>query len=292
MALIGRLVAAAIALRIAAALKGPCGDKSGELQTSNGEASAMGLQLKNISDAVAAASTSMQASADALQPAFGKVGDSAAGASMQSAKVFAGTLEHAAEEGQVLVGAIKGLSMQTATIHGGGMASLITQLNSASEKATESKASLEALYAKAAPAATTSGASALYYPIMYFVDKAFVDSPSTCGGTPAAEPIVGTHDECATACEALVGKCVGFGYYGSGSLCFLFSTFTSVTYYTGCGTGLLLQTTSRQLQSVAADATKCVAKFGNFNGVTLKPDPSGKCAGCLQEANNAMRCFQ
>ena len=105
----------------------------------------------------------------------------------------------------------------------------------ASAKATDEAALLTALLATAAPATTTAGASKLYYPIMYFVDKAFVDSPSTCGGKPAADPIVASHDECATACEALVGKCVGFGYFGSGSLCFLFSEFSSVTYYTGCG---------------------------------------------------------
>ena len=75
-------------------------------------------------------------------------------------------------------------------------------MKAASNKASDEAALLTALYATAAPATTTAGASKLYYPIMYFVDKAFVDSPSTCGGTPAADPIVGSHDECATACEA------------------------------------------------------------------------------------------
>jgi hypothetical protein len=35
----------------------------------------------------------------------------------------------------------------------------------------------------------------------------------------------------------------------------------------------------------------CVVKFANFNGQTLKPDPSGKCKECLKEAKKADRCI-
>jgi len=35
----------------------------------------------------------------------------------------------------------------------------------------------------------------------------------------------------------------------------------------------------------------CVVKFADFEGVTLKPDPSGKCDGCLKEAKRADRCI-
>jgi len=35
----------------------------------------------------------------------------------------------------------------------------------------------------------------------------------------------------------------------------------------------------------------CVVKFADFEGVTLKPDPSGKCDGCLKKATKADRCI-
>jgi hypothetical protein len=270
---------------------GPCGDDSRKLQAGAVAASAAGAQLKNISEVVTATSTFMQSSADALQPAFGKVGDGAAGASLQAAKKFAGTLQHAAEQGQALVAVIEGLAAKSATVGGPDLEGLTGEMQTAAENAKAYAALLARMTTKATPVTTTDGASKLYYPIMYFVDKAFVDSPSTCGGTPAADPIIGSMDECATACEAAVGKCVGFGYFGSGSLCFLFSKFSSVTYYTGCGSSAFLQTVVAS-RAAAANTTKCVAKFADFQGTTLEPDLSGTCEGCLKEAKKAARCFE
>merc|ERR1719335_964399 len=136
---------------------------------------------------------------------------------------------------------------------------LAEDLDSAAKTAEPEIQSLTTLNSKAFPASATDGASELYYPIMYFVDKSYLDSPSTCGGLPVGDPIIGSYNECATACNTAVGKCVGFGYFASGRLCFLFSEFSSVTYYTAC--------------DPAANATKCVASFQDFNGVSLTPDP-------------------
>merc|ERR1719198_1478101 len=78
-----------------------------------------------------------------------------------------------------------------------------------------------------------------YYPIMYFVDKEFDEMPSTCGGDVLKKPIVAEGAQaCAAACSAEGIACAGFSYVSlSGSqekVCFMFSKFKSVTYYTEC----------------------------------------------------------
>merc|ERR1719163_98018 len=263
-----------------------CNDAAGNLKDASTAAGEARATLTDTSSAVAEVSKEMQSAADTLQQAFGKAGDQAAGASLQAAKEFAGTLEHAAEKGQAIVAEIEALETDAGGKQADDQSS--EQVTAALQRATKSAKSEEAALAALKKKATTevangTNASALYYPIMYFVDKAFVDVPSTCGGVSAADPIVGSHDECATACEAAVGKCVGFGYFASGNLCFLFSKFSSVMYYTGCGSGAFLQSVSAS-RAAAANATKCFVKFANFEGTTLKPNPSGKCDGCLKEA--------
>jgi hypothetical protein len=42
----------------------------------------------------------------------------------------------------------------------------------------------------------------------------------------------------------------------------------------------------------SAGDTKCMVKFSDFEGTTLKPNPSGKCDNCLREATKADRCFK
>merc|ERR1719258_678967 len=78
-----------------------------------------------------------------------------------------------------------------------------------------------------------------YYPIMYFVDREFDKMPSTCGGDTLKKPIVAADAQaCAAACDAEGIACAGFSYVSlSGSedkVCFMFSKFKSVTYYTEC----------------------------------------------------------
>jgi hypothetical protein len=253
-----------------------CNDAAGNLQSAADVATNASTTLGAVSTTVMDISTKMQSTADILQKSFGNVGDSAATASFQAAKVFAGILEHASEDGTAVVTEIGGLLADAPTVKGDQSSEALTaSLAAATKKAGAEIDKLDALAAKGSPGTMKNGTSALYYPIMYFVDKAFVDVPSTCGGTPAADPIVGSFDECSTACEAKVGSCVGFGYFAEG-LCFLFSEFQSATYYTGCD---------------GKNETKCVAKFANFEGETLAPDASGKCKKCLKKASKADRCF-
>merc|ERR1719188_452643 len=106
-----------------------------------------------------------------------------------------------------------------------------------------------------------TAAGVQYYSVMYFIDKSFVSMPSTCGGSPAAKPVVSTYDECANHCDQ-AKECVGFSHFphttlaGKG-LCFTFTKMTSTTYYTGCGAGFL------QTARAAAD-TKCMVKLSFF----------------------------
>jgi len=37
--------------------------------------------------------------------------------------------------------------------------------------------------------------------------------------------------------------------------------------------------------------TQCVVKLADFEGTTLKPDPSGKCKQCLKELEEAKKCY-
>jgi len=126
-----------------------------------------------------------------------------------------------------------------------------------------------------------------YYPVMYFVDKKFENVPTTCSGDLVAKPIVNqSPDVCAASCDGNIHSCVGFQYFKDGdmSLCFLFSSFSTGFYYTGCGKSFL------QSGTASADA-KCYAKLSKFSGTTLKPNPSGKCKQCFKELTKADRCY-
>jgi hypothetical protein len=144
-----------------------------------------------------------------------------------------------------------------------------------------------------------------YYSLMYFVDKAFANVPSTCSGTPVGQPIYGkNYHTCATACDQDVHHCKGFFFYPakSGSLCFLLSDFKTATYWTGCGSSSssFLQAATKKLEAPykpfgdgeEPEAPICAAKLSEYNGLSLKPDGSGKCEHCLKDLKKADRCYQ
>merc|ERR1711907_854282 len=86
---------------------------------------------------------------------------------------------------------------------------------------------------------------------MYFVDKEFVDMPSTCGGDTLKKPIITeSAQDCAGACDVEGNACAGFSYVNvkgpKEALCFLFTKFKSVAYYTECED--FLQTSTSFLQ--------------------------------------------
>jgi len=119
-----------------------------------------------------------------------------------------------------------------------------------------------------------------YYPLMYFVDKQHKDVPTTCAGDVDKHGILAaSKDDCAAACSSEAQTCVGFSYY-KGGVCLLISKFKSLTYYTKFGGEIKHKAT-----------TACYAKLARFDGVSLKPDGSGKCDVCLDQAIEARRCF-
>jgi hypothetical protein len=271
-----------------------CNDAAEKLKTAADAAAAEGERLTYAAVGVADVSAHMQSLADALQPVFGTVGDTAATASLQAAKVFAGTLEHAAEKGQALVAELKDLEAKAAGKQESDAASesVTYALEESTAAANHRRANLWKLWDASNPAKTLN-VSQQYRPIMYFVDKNAADAPATCGGTPVGDPIVGSREECATACDAAVGTCVGFMYLAPGSLCFLFSKFTTATYYTACKGAATGKAFLQSIQPYhgAADVS-CVAKFSDFEGIDLTPDPSDQCQHCLKKLNKAARCFE
>merc|ERR1719424_12280 len=53
-----------------------------------------------------------------------------------------------------------------------------------------------------------------YYPVMYFVDKAFEEMPTTCSGNLVANPIAGqSADSCAASCDSHIHSCVAFQFF-------------------------------------------------------------------------------
>lgn len=276
-----------------------CSDTASDIADATAKMSTVTNGLAQVSSEAKTVAESMQSIADSLQPAFGKVGDSAATGLLQLAKVTAGKLLAAAAAGAELVDNMKGLdtSAQSAGAASGFEAvtaaeSLVAQMGTITTKGEGAADELsEALALAKPPTSAANGSSALYYPVMYFVDKDHTEVPSTCGGNPAQEAIVSDFQGCAAACTAAVGppSCVGFSYLSQGAegLCFLFNALTSTTFYTGCSSSAFLQ---RSIKDAAG--TKCMAKFKDFEGTSLAPDPSGKCAKCLKSATKADRCFE
>mmetsp|Transcript_31020 Transcript_31020/g.68029 ORF Transcript_31020/g.68029 Transcript_31020/m.68029 type:complete len:452 (-) Transcript_31020:74-1429(-) len=262
-----------------------CADAASNLASAQAEWQGLSSEVLRLSKEITAVAGNMQESASALQKRLGAAGDPTASDLMQSAKAFAGELEHAAEAGAKLGGesvAAEAADDKAAEASTQKLEALVT-------KAEAEVDDLSKLKSAAASESGAEGVAAQYYPVMYFVDKAFEKVPSTCGGTSAQKPLMANADGCAEACDALGEGCPGYSYFPSGTsgLCFLFSKLTSVTYYTGCGSAdSFLQKTEEDVTG-----TKCVVKFEDFEGTTLAPDASGKCEKCLKKATKAERCF-
>eukprot|EP00929_Paragymnodinium_shiwhaense_P047541 TRINITY_DN2410_c0_g1_i1.p1 TRINITY_DN2410_c0_g1~~TRINITY_DN2410_c0_g1_i1.p1 ORF type:complete len:456 (-),score=173.18 TRINITY_DN2410_c0_g1_i1:121-1488(-) len=269
-----------------------CNDAEGNLADASSAAIKQQGSLTEKAGVVTEAATKMQDVAAALQDIFGKVGDSAATAHLQEAKVWAGKLTHAAADSAALAEKVTETEVEATGTSGGPAPAMEKATDALIGITGEAAASEKALAKMEAQGIAPEGGKSgdLYYPVMYFVDKEFKEVPSTCGGPLAGEPLVGDFEGCAEACEKTAGKCVGFNYLASseGGLCFMMSELDTATYYTGCESEK-----PAFLQKKAREGTeaKCVVKFSDFEGTTLKPNPSGKCKQCLKEANKADRCF-
>jgi len=252
------------------------------------------------------AGSGMQSAADAHQRTFGKAGDTVATDLMQAAKVHAGELESAAnashklvtemmaaggESGSVL-GALAGQPSHDTVVAAEKYRRRVERLN---RNGLEAEEDLTGRLQGAKPAekagtGKNGSVQGQYASAQYFVDKEAMAMPSTCAGTSARPPFIGSREGCAQACNADVLACVGFSYFPHAGtlavnegLCFLLSSLERLTYYTGCG---------KRTPSTSDPVPVCMVKFSKFEGTTLKPDKTGKCKSCLREATAAARCYK
>jgi hypothetical protein len=261
-------------------------------------------ELEELGGKVKKAADTMQKVAENLQLTFSQR-DYVASDQMQAAKVYAGKLLEAVSAADKLKAEMAELDAKGKAKEGADF-SVDKEINEAEEITTAmqkaitagaaSAQELQSLLAAAAPTLkyNETNASVQYMPVMYFVDKEFVADPSTCGGTMVGSPKLGTFNACAEACDFEVGKCVAFNFFATKEeegLCVLFSKLKSAMYYTGCKEAAAL--VQRRARAGGADPfdTKCVAKLSDFEGTTLKPDPSGKCDMCLKETEEAKKCY-
>jgi len=266
-----------------------CDSTKDDVSTRSGTASGMKADMDAKVKNAKSLSDNMQKRGASLQKTFGAVGDSGATGLCQAAKQSAGTLVHKAEDAGEVADKLGGLIKDAAGLKDFTDPATVTKAERVMEGIDETVAAgevvtdqLDNLVNLASPdSKNTAGAAKQYYPVMYFVDKEFEKNPTTCSGDAVAEPIVGeSEDGCAAACDSSIHSCVGYQYFSGkdDSLCFLFSKFSTGFHYTGCG------------KAAGAD-TKCMAKLSKFEGTTLKPNPSGKCAQCFTKLTKADRCY-
>jgi hypothetical protein len=300
-----------------------CADAKDNLNTATQNLQTSVTSMRNLKADVSSAGSEMSAFAGEQQILFGSAGDPGAADLMQSAKRFAGELIKGIDEASAIENGIDKLKSEEPSAQ---------QINSAADQAsiedylanvdlakTRTEASIETLSSLADRAilkdSRVTKAAKTYYPATYFVDKKYANVPSTCTGTPAAEPMVASFvDDCAHACDSDVGDCEAFSFFPGTSrgLCFLMSKLKTVTFFTNCpqsSTGVggenampnfnstgsaFLQRTSMSNAAqtkVNSSGVVCAVKFSKFEGTTLSPDPSGSCKKCLNEVNRADRCF-
>jgi len=265
-----------------------CDSTADDVSTRSGTASGLKASMDAKVDNAKHLSGNMQDRGAALQKTFGAVGDSGATGLCQTAKQSAGTLVHSAEDAGEVADKLGGLVKAASALKDFTAPATVTKAERVMEDIDETVAegeaasdALDKLVNLASPGAGAAGAAKQYYPVMYFVDKEFENNPTTCSGDAVAHPIVGeAEDGCAAACDASIHSCVGYQYFSGkdDSLCFLFSKFSTGFHYTGCGKG-------------PSFASSCKAKLSKFEGTTLKPNPSGKCAQCFKELTKADRCY-
>jgi len=272
-----------------------CASTESDTKQWSGKASALKSDMDAKVKTAKGLSADMQKGAETLQASFGAVGDSATTGLMQSAKLFAGTVVHKAEDTEDAAAKLGTLVKAAASLKGFSDPATVTQAERVmeeTEKAIDAGEvvtdGLDEVIALASPSPDVAGAAKQYKTVMYFVDKEFENVPSTCGGDAVAEPIVGeSRDGCASSCDANIHSCVGFQYFdGPKKLCFLFSKLKTAFYYTGCGKAFL-----QEARAAPFEAT-CYGKLSKFEGTNLKPDASGKTNSGLTKLTKADRCYK
>lgn len=285
-----------------------CADTKDDLKTAKESASEVGKKLKALKEKSDALADGSEKLAGRMQKQFGGNGDPTASGLMQDAKIWSGKIRDAAKDsGEVLgklddtIKAVDGMNGKDFTKYENAKKAedALRDCGEATEAAEEDLEKLQGVFDQAQPSGKEKrikDSAKQYMPIMYFVDKEFKDVPQTCGGEQAAKPVLGeSMDHCAFSCDSLPGKCVGIGYFGSGtdSICVLYSKFKSVQYYTKCGGGSAPPKKAPPffMQKKGSDVVSCMGKLQNFEGLNLTPKGNGKCAICLKEATKANRCW-
>lgn len=268
-----------------------CAKTGQELAEAGATAGTMLETLSGLVGEVEAIAGEMQSIGETLQKIAGNAGDSDGAALCQDMKVYAGKLLEASSSAAAVEETLTGLKTEADGMTVTQATDSVTKAEGVIEKiemgiteGEEKSEELSALVAKAQPTNETAAASKQYYHVMYFVDKAYDNLTTTCGGDTVGNPMVGKIESCAEACDKMPHDCVAFSFTPlptspSGGACFLFSKLKTATYYTGC-------------DKSAKEKTTCMVKYAEFDGMTLKPDPSGKCKACLKEAKEAARCFE
>jgi len=248
----------------------------------------MGEILAGVHEKLDFTAKTMQTAGKTIQEEYGQVGDTAASALAQAAKVHAGKLQEAADASATLSEELVSLKEEANGVKVSSTASVVDEVEAmtASMQKATTEADLKAqdtarLLLDATPDMinATVNVTDMYTPVMYFVDKSYLEVPTTCSGVLLNSPMIGTVEGCAKACEKSFQDCAGFTWFPNQHLCFTFSEMRSVMYYTANVT-----------ECPSSEAPTCMVKFSKFSGTSLKPDPSGKCAGCLTTATEAARC--
>eukprot|EP00747_Dinoflagellata_sp_TGD_P159608 gnl/TRDRNA2_/TRDRNA2_177906_c5_seq1.p1 gnl/TRDRNA2_/TRDRNA2_177906_c5~~gnl/TRDRNA2_/TRDRNA2_177906_c5_seq1.p1 ORF type:complete len:491 (+),score=154.88 gnl/TRDRNA2_/TRDRNA2_177906_c5_seq1:84-1556(+) len=278
-----------------------CDSTSEDLSTAASKAKDLAGEIAPKVEKANTLSEKMNDSGEKNQKTFGKAGDLAAGDLMQAAKVYAGDVEKAAAASDKIKDKLKSLSDDAAKIEDFTKPAEVTKAERLMEDIEETVAeavvslkAIEEVLATIQPGPVSEGAADQYLPLMYFVEKEFQDVPQTCSGEIVDKPIGGlSMDGCASACDAQVHDCKGFAYFDTGAeedrLCFLFSSFKSAVYYTGCDKKTMLLQHFKKVKG--ADEVTCAAKLTEYEGQDLSVDKSGKCKFCLKKLTKADRCY-
>lgn len=304
-----------------------CDSTAGDLAAAAEKATEFLAETEAIGKVCTADAADLQTAAESAQKTFGTAGDTVMSDLLQGAKVFAGEFQHAAEDALKTGEELSATAEEAKGMDGADFTNpdeikkaedlmkkieeTLTTLEEEKEKAMDLHELARGTEYKDGDLKEVEGEPLKqYYPIMYFVDREFDKMPSTCGGDTLKKPILAPDAQaCAAACDAEGIACPGFSYVSlAGSedkVCFMFSKMKSVTYYTECKSflqkplGFLQKSNSTAAEepdesgeSIPKDETMCYVKFASFTGMTLKPDPSGKCEQCLKTADKAQRCFE
>jgi len=259
-----------------------------------------------------------------LQEVFGAAGAPDVSNYMQHAKVYVGVLLDAVDKAHKLIDDLQDPYDAAQVSLGRNLQNFenikvaedaIRDLKAGIAESAKQTDSLKELRQKVHPASlmgtegyNATDASAQYYPIMYFSSDDYRNktvmlkehmwhAPATCTGDLLQIIFGGVADDCANACDGLVGKCIGFNYFAlNDGMCFLLETLETVQHWSGCN----------REDNPAPFASMCYGKLSKLEGVGgIAPredkileeargtrQGTGKCAHCLDELIVSDRCYE